>query len=55
MAKLAKSPYRYTIKFVSDYYKKFSLSENFKFDSITEDSLFNELKNVEITKAAGLH
>ena len=55
MAKLAKSPYRYTIKFVSDYDKKFSLSENFKFDSTTEGSLFNVLKNFEVTKAAGLN
>ena len=55
MAKLAKSPYRYTIKFVSDYDKKFSLSENFKFDSITEGSLFNVLKNFEVKKAAGLN
>ena len=32
LAKLPKSPNRYTIKFVSDYYKKLSLSENFKLD-----------------------
>ena len=44
----------YTIKFVSDYYKKLSLSENFKLDSTTEGYLFNILKNVEVTKAAGI-
>ena len=54
LAKLPKSPNRYTIKFVSDYYEKLSLSENFKLDSITEGYLFNVLKNVEVTKAAGL-
>ena len=54
LAKLAKSPNRCTIKFVSDYYEKLSLSENFKLDSITEGYLFNVLKNVEVTKAAGL-
>ena len=47
-------PNRYTIKFVSDYYEKLSLSENFKLDSITEGYLFNVLKNIEITKAAGI-
>ena len=54
MAKFPKSPNRYTIKSVSDYYEKLPLSENFKLDSITEGYLFNLLKNVEITKAAGL-
>ena len=54
MAKLPKSPNRYTIKFVSDYYEKLSLSENFKLDSITEGYLFNVLDNVETTKAAGI-
>ena len=54
MAKLPKSPNRYTIKFVSDYYEKRSLSENFKLDSITEGYLFNILKNIEVTKAAGI-
>ena len=54
MAKLPKLPNRYTIKFVSDYYKKLSLSENFKFDATTEGYLFNILKNVEVTKAAGI-
>ena len=54
LAKLPKSPNRYTIKSVSDYYEKLPLSENFKLDSITEGYLFNLLKNVEVTKAAGL-
>ena len=53
MAKLPKLPNQYTIKFVSDYYKKLSLSENFELDSITEGYLFNTLKNVKVTKAAG--
>ena len=52
LAKLPKVPNRYTIKFVSDYYKKFSLSENFKLDSTTEGCLFKLLKNVEVKKAA---
>ena len=52
MAKLPKSPNRYKIKFVSDYYKKLSLSENFKLDATTEGYLFNILKNIEVTKAA---
>ena len=54
LAKLPKSPNRYTIKFISDYYKKLSLSENFKLDATTEGYLFNILKNVEVTKAAGI-
>ena len=53
LAKLPKSPNQYTIKLVSDYNKKLPLSENFKLDSITEGYLFNILKNVEVTKAAG--
>ena len=53
-SKLRKSPNRYAVKFVSDYYEKLSLSENFKLDSITEDYLFNILKNLEITKAVGI-
>ena len=47
-------PNRYTIKSVSDYYEKLPLSENFKLDSLTEGYLFDSLKNVEVTKAAGL-
>ena len=54
LEKLPKSPNRYTIKSVSDYYEKLPLSENFKLDSITEGYLFNLLKNIEVTKAAGL-
>ena len=53
MAKLPKAPNRSTIKFVSDYYKKLSLSENFKLHSTTEGYLFKLLNNVEVTKAAG--
>ena len=36
LAKRPKGPNRYAIKFVSDYYNKLSLSENFKLDSTTE-------------------
>ena len=53
LTKLSKSPNRYTIIFVSDYYEKLSLSENFELVLITEGYLFNILKNVEVTKAAG--
>ena len=53
LSKLSKVPKQYTYKFVSDYYKKLSLSENFKFHSTTESYLFKLLKNVEVTKAAG--
>ena len=51
MAKLSKLPNQYTIKFISEYYKKLSLFENFKLDSTTEGYMF---KNVEVTKAAGI-
>ena len=51
MAKLPKSPNRYAINFVSDYYEKL-LPENFELVSITEGYLFNILKNVKVTKAA---
>ena len=54
LAKLPKSPNRYTIKFVSDYYKKLSLSENFKLDSTAEGYLFDILKNVEVAKSAAI-
>ena len=54
MAKLPKSPNRYTIKLVSDYYEKLSSLENFELVSITKGSMFNTLKNVEVTKAAGI-
>ena len=54
LAKLPKAPNQYTIKFVSDYYKKLSLSENFKLDSITEGYLLKLLKIFEVTKAAGI-
>ena len=46
-------PNRYTIKFVSYYYKKLSLSENFKLKSTTEGYLFKLLKNWKVPKAAG--
>ena len=54
MEKLSKSPNRYTIKSVSDYDEKLPLSENFKLDSVIEVYLFNVLKKLEVTKAAGL-
>ena len=54
LAKLPKSSDRYTIKFVSDYYEKLSLSENFELVSITEGYMFNVLKNVEVAKVAGI-
>ena len=57
LAKLPNTPNRYTIKFVPDYYKKLSLSENF--NRITEHYcsvyLFKLLKNVEVTKTAGIN
>ena len=52
LAKLLKSPNQYTIKFVSDYFEKVSLSENFELDSIMEGYLFNILKNAKVTEAA---
>ena len=55
LAKLPKSPNRYTIKLVSDYYEKLSLLENFELVSITKGSMFNIMKNVEVTKAAGIY
>ena len=54
LGKLSKSPNRYIIKFVSDYYEKLSLSENFELVSITEGYMFNVLKNVEVAKVAGI-
>ena len=54
MVKLPKSPSRYTIKSFSGYYEKLPLPKNFKLDSITEGYLFNALKNVKVTKGAGL-
>ena len=53
LGKLPKSPNRYTIKFVS-FYKKHSLSENFKLDSTSDGYIFNILKNVEVTKSTGI-
>ena len=54
LAKLPKSPNQYTIKFVSDYYKKISLAENFRLYSITEGYQFNILKTVEVGSDDGL-
>ena len=48
-SKPPKLPNRYTINFVSDYYKKLSLFEN-----LSENWLFKLLKNVEVTKEAGI-
>ena len=50
-SKVAESVYN---KCVYDYYKKLSLSGNFKLDTTTEDYLINILKNVEVTKAPGI-
>ena len=52
LAKVPKVPNRYIIKCVSDYYKKNSLSG--KLDSTTKCYLFQLLKNIEVTKAAGI-
>ena len=54
LVKLPQAPNRYTIKFVSDYYKQISLSENFRLDSTTEEYLFKLLEKIEITKAAAI-
>ena len=54
LAKLPKPPNRYTINFVPDYYKKPLVFENFKLGSTAEDCLFKLLRNVEVTKAAGI-
>ena len=54
IGKLTQPPNWYAINFVFGYYKKISLSENFKLDSITEDCLLKLLKNVEVTEAAGI-
>ena len=54
LAKLPKPSNWYTTTFVSDYYKKLSLSEYFKLDSTTEVCMFKLLKNVEVTKDAGI-
>ena len=51
-AKLPKAPNQYTIKFVSDCYKKLLLPENFKLDATTEGYLFKLSKNFKVTKAA---
>ena len=53
LAKLSRSPNRYSIKLVSDY-EKLSLSGNFELVSITEGYMFNILTNIEVTKAAGI-
>ena len=51
LTRLPKPPNRYAINFVSDYYRKLSLYENFK---LTSNCLLKLLKNVEITKASGI-
>ena len=55
IGKITQPPNWYTINFVSGCYEKLSLSKNFKLDSITEDCLLKLLKNVEVTKAAGIN
>ena len=54
LAKLPTPSNWYTITFVSDYYKKLSLSEYFRLDSTTKICMFKLLKNVEVTKDAGI-
>ena len=54
LAKLPKPPNRYTLKFVSDYYEKLWLSENFELISVMEGYQFNTVKNFKVTKAAGI-
>ena len=52
MAKLSQLPNQYTFNFVSDYYRKHAISENFKFILTAEDTLFKLLENIEVKKAA---
>ena len=54
LAKFSKAPNQYLINFVSDYFKKLLLCENFKLDPTTEDYLFKLPKNVKVTKTAGI-
>ena len=51
MAKLSQLPNQYTFNFVSDYYRKHAISENFKFILTAEDTLFKLLENMEVKKA----
>ena len=51
MVKLSQLPNQYTFNFVSDYYRKHAISENFKFILTAEDTLFKLLENMEVKKA----
>ena len=54
LSKLPKQPNCYTINFVSNYYRKLRISENFILVPVVEDALFKLLKNIEVTKVAGM-
>ena len=54
MGKLPETPNQYTINFVSGYYRKLTVSENFKLIPTAEDDLFKLLKNFKTAKAVGI-
>ena len=50
LTEFLKSPSWYTINFVSDYYRDFAISENFKLVPTTEDALLTEARIDQISK-----
>ena len=52
LAKFSKAPNQYLINFVSDYFKKLLLCENFKLDPTTEDYLFKLSKKCQGHKSS---
>ena len=52
LTKLPKPSNQYTINFVSVYYGKLTISENFKLVPTVEDALFKLLKSIKLRKVA---
>ena len=50
LAKVAKSPNRYAINLLADYYRNLTIYENFKLVPTADDALFKLVKNIEVIK-----
>ena len=54
LAKLPTAPNRFNKNSVSEFYKKFNIKNKFKFSHVTDETILEILKNLDVTKATGI-
>ena len=54
LAKLPTAPNRFNKNSVSEFYKKFNIKNKFQFSHVTDETILEILKNLDVTKATGI-